>query len=151
MGMISSIFRYSVVWAQIFNQNGHIWSSNTRYNSKFDNNKQKRSPKGTLLLYKIAQSKVHAFSPYLNLSSKAETMNRLIEDVCPNHRVSEDAPLSAKQSNYHAHVTKHCYCRKQRDAGNFETLKQIQKQHLKCFHNFHKGFRFTDQPYGTSF
>ena len=118
---------------------------------KFKNNQQKRSPKATLLLYKVAPSKPHATAPnFLKVSSTAAALNNLIEDSCPNHSLSQDLPISIKQSHYYRKVKENCYCAKDRDAGNFETLLMIQKKHLKCLNNFHVGFRFTAQPYGLS-
>ena len=110
----------------------------------------KRSPKSHLFLYKIAESKVHPTAPSLTISSKAATMNDLIEDTCPNHGLSQDPPLSVNQSNYQAKVQSTCYCSKAREAGNFEKLEEIQKKHLKASKNFYIGFRFTAHPFGIS-
>ena len=82
------------------------------------------------------------------MSSKAATLNNLIEDSCPNHSLSQDPPLSVEQSNYQERIRKNCYCAKEREAGNFETLQLIQKNHLKCLKSFYIGFRFTAQPFG---
>ena len=117
---------------------------------KFQNNQKQRSPKATLLVYKVAQSKVHPNSDLLSVSSKAAALNNLIEDLCPNHALSQDLPVSIKQSNYYERVKENCYCAKPRDAGNFKTLQLIQKNHLKCMKNFYVGFRFTSTPYGIS-
>ena len=110
----------------------------------------KRSPQSHLFLYKIAQSKVHPTAPWLSVSSKAATMNNLIENTCPNHNLSQDQPLSINQSNYQAKVQSTCYCSKPREAGNYKELEEIQKKHLKASKNFFIGFRFTAHPFGMS-
>ena len=45
---------------------------------------QKRFPMGTILYYKVAESKVHLFADN-GVSNEAKRVNELITEQCPNH------------------------------------------------------------------
>ena len=90
--------------------------------------------------------------PRLNRSKASSSQHQFENSLqwCPNHNGMGSKYITHQTDRFHNRVNKlmNCYCKKNREPGNFDELLAIQKKHLSCLRDFTIQFRGTKYPYG---